>query len=413
MRSQSLTPWLTALPEKLPLLATPHLSEKSVFYTTVGSFALLIGIITGWLTYSLRSEQFLYDMTREAETLLLLTSSYVSTYSDVSKEHAGKDSPVPAEFRALASNRFNEEYTGQQSLKLNMVGVADHYIKTPPTDNALSEHLSAMVRSNSFDQFSELAVINESRILRSVFPSVAKKEGCVDCHNRLQPDKPIWKIGDLMGAYVIDRGVEKPLARIFRQACVAALMAALTILLTFIIVRQNCKLRSSSANLQKLANTDSLTGCLNRRALLSASTDAMKNNGAAGGLFVLDIDHFKRINDTYGHQIGDSILIHFSDLVRQQLRDSDIFARIGGEEFVVYLPGADKSESEAIARRLCKVISDHAYEEEGQVIHYTVSIGVVQMIESRYCTFMTWLNAADQLLYEAKEAGRNRVSLRA
>lgn len=395
------------------LLVSLHRSARPAFLATVLCFSMGVGLMIGWLTYSIRADQFLYDMTREAETLLTLTSSYVSTYTDIVKEHNDQSTPVPAEFRAKATLRFNARYDNDQSLMLSMVGITDRYIKTPPTDELLSRQLALISQNQQYEPASKVEIINGARVLRSVFPSIANNDGCVSCHNQLQPDGPIWQSGDLMGAHVIDRGIEQPLSRITKQACVAALMAALLTLLALIIVRQNLKLKSSAANLQRLANTDSLTGCLNRRALLSTSTETMQQQGADGGLIALDLDHFKQINDTYGHQIGDNILIHFSDIVRHQIRDTDIFARVGGEEFVVYLPGATKIESAKIAQRICRAVAESAYKEKDHVIHFTVSVGVVQMIESRYCTFMTWLNAADRLLYEAKESGRNRVSLRA
>lgn len=161
----------------------------------------------------------------------------------------------------------------------------------------------------------------------------------------------------------------------------------------------------AEVRLEKVAQTDTLTGVGNRRWAMSMLPARLPVGSA---IAQLDLDHFKHINDRFGHAAGDRVLVATADALRHQLRDSDLLARMGGEEFLVYLPDASANAASAIAQRLCGAVQQIRLSELGEDIPITVSIGLA-CVTSPSGTWADWLAAADRALYDAKRAGRNRV----
>lgn len=162
--------------------------------------------------------------------------------------------------------------------------------------------------------------------------------------------------------------------------------------------------------LQKQAATDELTGLPNRRAFTDTVENLFRTTENVS-LFILDIDHFKKVNDTYGHDIGDEVLKALAEVGRVNSRKMDIFARLGGEEFVGALPETDLEQARAIVEKLRAVVEGQDFEykwKNGQPIPFTVSIGVATRKPGER-EVGTVLKRADEALYRAKEGGRNRV----
>lgn len=164
-----------------------------------------------------------------------------------------------------------------------------------------------------------------------------------------------------------------------------------------------------------MALTDVLTGLFNRRYVMSHLDRLVARSGEQKkqfALLMLDIDHFKRINDTYGHAAGDLVLKEFAQRITRHLRSFDLAARIGGEEFVVVLPDVDLAAATAVASRLCGIIADEpmAIGLGGQKVDVTVSIGVTIGGECDE-PVDALLKRADEALYRAKNSGRNRVEV--
>jgi diguanylate cyclase (GGDEF)-like protein len=163
--------------------------------------------------------------------------------------------------------------------------------------------------------------------------------------------------------------------------------------------------------LQKLAANDPLTGIFNRRFGLTRLKEefsrAVRNNLPIGVL-IFDIDHFKKINDTYGHIVGDKVLIRLTQAAKLALREGDIFLRYGGEEFLVILPGASITDAYQISERLRHIIEDTEVPHNSQVIKITISIGGTSYPEREAIDMNTLINTADKNLYQAKETGRNK-----
>lgn len=158
-----------------------------------------------------------------------------------------------------------------------------------------------------------------------------------------------------------------------------------------------------------LAYKDPLTQISNRLkldAILERELEIAKSEKLPLSLIMFDIDHFKNINDTYGHDVGDSVLIELTDLISDKLRkNSDMFARWGGEEFMIVLPNANSKASFDIAERLREIIESHKFKEVGNI---TCSFGVSEFkLESD--NFRTFTKRVDEALYKSKNSGRNRV----
>jgi diguanylate cyclase (GGDEF)-like protein len=163
-----------------------------------------------------------------------------------------------------------------------------------------------------------------------------------------------------------------------------------------------------AAEAQKLALTDPLTGLANRRATLDWLSRLMRASGQVGeplALLMFDIDHFKRINDCFGHQTGDQVLKRVAQLARAQVRSEDLVGRIGGEEFVCILSGLEAPQARALAERLRLAIAEGS--EQGGLPRTTVSVGLA--LARPDDTPESLLARADAALYEAKDAGRNQV----
>jgi len=160
---------------------------------------------------------------------------------------------------------------------------------------------------------------------------------------------------------------------------------------------------------QERAVKDALTGLHNRREF-DRRFDAFKHDetGQAASLVYVDIDHFKRLNDTLGHPAGDSALVHVARILERELRDADLVARVGGEEFAVWLPFTGLARALEVAERIRRAVAGGAWRWEGQEHGLTVSCGVAGCPESS--SDVTNLRSlADAALYRAKEGGRNRV----
>ncbi|MEA1938612.1 MAG: PleD family two-component system response regulator [Pseudomonadota bacterium] len=176
------------------------------------------------------------------------------------------------------------------------------------------------------------------------------------------------------------------------------------------------RLRTNYEASLSMALTDSLTGLFNRRYLNAHIERTLRRsieNNRAVSVLMLDIDFFKTVNDTYGHDIGDEVLKELARRIGNNMRTSDLVARYGGEEFVVILPDTNRDSALAIAERLRCSIADVPFQISADVssLDLTISIGVAEAA-SNGVTGLKVLKRADQALYDAKHAGRNRVMSR-
>ncbi|WP_150304977.1 GGDEF domain-containing protein [Pseudomonas saliphila] len=166
--------------------------------------------------------------------------------------------------------------------------------------------------------------------------------------------------------------------------------------------------RSQRRELHELATIDPLTGIGNRRALetdLDTVFATHARYGTAYGVLVLDLDHFKRINDSFGHKAGDRVLKDFVKIVDSACRQSDRLFRFGGEEFVLLVPHVGEEELEQVARNILSAVQAELHSPDGSQV--TVSIGGASIMWQD--DHKSWLHRADECLYQAKNAGRNTI----
>lgn len=172
-------------------------------------------------------------------------------------------------------------------------------------------------------------------------------------------------------------------------------------------------LAEENKQLETVANTDALTGIYNRAGLQCRINALLRQHGTLAGLrlMLLDIDHFKQLNDHYGHDMGDKVLKTFASLLAMNLRQDDIFARLGGEEFVVVSSRTQSTDGpHAFAEKLRQLALYCTFNGDSQ-LHISVSIGVSIVAEGE--DFASALRRADKALYKAKQSGRNRVEYEA
>ena len=163
--------------------------------------------------------------------------------------------------------------------------------------------------------------------------------------------------------------------------------------------------------MSRLAWTDSLTGALNRHRFLELAQVELKRSkreGASLTLLMIDVDHFKQINDNYGHAVGDDVLKTLAARWRTALRDHDLLGRLGGDEFVALLSGPSAREAETVAQRLYHSTTAKPFQTGGFQIPVKLSVGIAVFTDDT-ASLSDFLARADAALYAAKAAGRNRI----
>ncbi len=224
--------------------------------------------------------------------------------------------------------------------------------------------------------------------------------------------------------FVMTAGVEaEMILNRARNEIISAAVVLLTVLLftgvvVAMLIRQfrlaegsRRALLEAEARLRDLATHDSLTGCLNRRAILVEASEELhrfRRNARPFSLLMIDIDNFKQLNDRFGHLVGDSILVGMASLCRDLLRPTDQIGRYGGEEFLILLPETDAPTASQVANRLRSSVAELPFETGKEQAHITLSIGVAAATPNMQ-SLKPLIQKADAALYIAKEEGRDRV----
>lgn len=173
-------------------------------------------------------------------------------------------------------------------------------------------------------------------------------------------------------------------------------------------------LEKARSQAHALSMTDSLTGLSNRRHFLQGVQRELhlaQRHQQPMALLILDVDHFKRVNDLYGHSMGDQVLIEISQCCTQALRTTDLLARWGGEEFVVLLPNTHREHAHQLAERVREAVANLAQlRARSEAVRVTISVGVACAEPGQTVTLDVLVQTADRALYEAKRGGRNQVA---
>lgn len=259
-------------------------------------------------------------------------------------------------------------------------------------------------------EYYQLEATPSGPTFRYMAPLTTQQE-CLPCH-ALQG----YKIGDIRGGISISIPAQQVIDELTstRIYTIIAAITILTMLLSAIIyISQHFvnNLKNSEKQLVKLATTDSLTGILNRGEGIRRIQQEISRSLRAQqplSIILVDIDHFKRINDNFGHQVGDRVLQLIAASLATTLRNYDIICRYGGEEFLVMLPNTELNKAMETAERLRQVIAENATEtEDGKTIKLTISLGVSSLQVGDSLDGLVY--RADNALYIAKEEGRNQV----
>jgi diguanylate cyclase (GGDEF)-like protein len=202
------------------------------------------------------------------------------------------------------------------------------------------------------------------------------------------------------------------------QTDIAAYLAvgvALVVTLPFawFLIDLLLRVHRDEQEMRRLASYDSLTGLLSRHAFFDNANNYVslaRREKKSFSVLIIDLDHFKLINDRYGHPAGDAVLKLFADVVNSVARRSDIIGRLGGEEFAVVLPSTRSSEALEFAERLHHAINQAVLKFKGSAIRYSVSIGLAEFDKDSGDTIDDLLARADLALYQAKQGGRNQTA---
>ncbi len=172
------------------------------------------------------------------------------------------------------------------------------------------------------------------------------------------------------------------------------------------------ELEKANQKIAEMSIKDGLTGLYNRRYFMEAlekEVSRAKRYKTCLVLCMMDLDHFKKINDTLGHQAGDMVLSEFGKILKETIRQSDLLCRYGGEEFAVILPDTDIKKAVSACERFREMLAELIFEFNSSQFKITVSIGVASLSKSKVKSFDELVRMADQALYQAKKRGRNRV----
>nr|VVV05843.1 putative diguanylate cyclase DgcC [Aliivibrio wodanis] len=179
------------------------------------------------------------------------------------------------------------------------------------------------------------------------------------------------------------------------------------------IAKNKLHLEQSNEQLSTLSKTDGLTRLFNRaywESCLQREFEQSIISGCMSSVVIFDIDHFKCVNDTYGHTVGDDVIRNVAELLRKTSRNTDICGRYGGEEFTVILPSTNAEQALYFAERLRKRIEKAIVKCEGNEVKYKISLGICELTP-HLKDYLTWLEMADKALYYSKENGRNQSTI--
>ncbi len=229
-----------------------------------------------------------------------------------------------------------------------------------------------------------------------------------------------------VGSVVVWQNIDNRLTNLHERRIITLIYAiaayiAIEVLLYFVIrigtARLEQEVRERTAEVEGLntrlreqANTDELTSLPNRRHLLERMEQELRRANRSHtplSLLMIDLDHFKRVNDNYGHLVGDTLLRHVAKEMCARLRMSDLIGRYGGEEFCVVLPDTDGRNANSVAEELRRTVAESPIQAPSGVVHITLSIGIAQWCEGE--SLERWINRADEALYRAKSEGRDLV----
>lgn len=243
-------------------------------------------------------------------------------------------------------------------------------------------------------------------------------ESCLKCHGEPAGELDItgfakegYKVGDLRGIVSIKIPLEEYQVNGQERVISFGVITLIILILTWLMGQRMVK------SLQRVANTDRLTKLNNRNVFYTQFAHQVKiaeKRGTPLALLIFDIDHFKKINDQYGHLAGDMVLAELAHLTKGLIRKTDVLARFGGEEFILIAPNTGAMGAYKLGERIRSAVESHIFQYEGQIIPVTISVGIVvntEISDEMQKLQEELIKGADEALYLAKSNGRNRVEI--
>lgn len=350
-------------------------------------------------------KSILADSTHQGQLVIGMSLGFVRAYSNFEAQYAKGLLPNPAIFRSHGLELANLT----DGITSDVVGLPGRSIKKEPTDKQMIEQMLMLSDSAKPKISTSILDKQEGTIHRSIWPFFAVDETCINCHNSVQQltGNDRWNLGDLMGAQVVEKNISSDLKSLRHQTLFTCTLIFFVIIAVFCSIVFVLRLFSLTKEFKLLATTDTLTGCINRREMYTRVSKF--KHRVTGAIFMVDIDKFKNINDSLGHAAGDHVIRDLANILRKNIRENDWVARLGGEEFLIWLPDITSDEAYNLAERLRKITQKSNCTYNKEPILYTVSIGLYTCSNASSINFDKWVNTADKYLYEAKTQGRNRV----
>ena len=402
--------------------------ENYIYRLYALAVVLIVGgvIIHNLLQYRAISEEVDQLAYREAKLLdnyyasirRVYSNHYLNALSDVNEAsvallpvHAA--SPIGEDFRRHAS---------EEGIMIRNVSDNARNLQNAPVPFE-QEAIAHFKRHPEQTEFSRILRLEGRKVLFYASP-IKIEPYCLMCHGRRE-EAPAYvrencingydyQIGDVRG--IVSIAVEQnPILADVREKYTlyflySGVIAAAILFVLFMIVRRAKKIeRRLLGTLKRLSYKDTLTNLCNRRRLntfLEEHHHLYKRYNDPYSLIMIDIDHFKEVNDTYGHSTGDSVLREMARILRTTVRKTDHAGRWGGEEFLILCPKTTLAQAEILAQALREKIAGHPFKTVG---HKTASLGVVQILQNEELHDL--IERVDAALYQAKKSGRNRVSI--
>lgn len=403
-------------------------------FILVATVVITVFISLIFLAFNMRAEELTISVVhKQAKSLfnqMILTRRWVTSHGGVYvKVRPGVDpNPYLSSLPGLKVNIYDED--GVQYTLRNPGVVTREMSELSNKEGGYSFHISSLkpinFRTNTPDDFERNSLKKFEKGSKEAFTIEQRPEGavfrfmaplyyesiCNRCHSNQG-----YSIGDIRGGISVSIPMKDLYSKMHKNRLytVGAALLVLMLLfatLTYLYMRFMRALKESELKLVEMAATDSLTGLLNRRAgmvRIEEELSRQKRSGEPVSCLMLDIDFFKKINDTYGHQTGDAVLEGFAATLENSLRKHDIVCRYGGEEFMVLLPETAIDSAKVTAQKICDYTNKNTIKYQDTSIIVTVSIGVAELQLDESVDSL--IGRADEALYRAKNGGRNCVKV--
>ncbi|MDW3222796.1 MAG: EAL domain-containing protein [Paracoccaceae bacterium] len=407
----------------MDMLALAWLNEKRLRIIV----CLLCAIVVGAVYFLAYNYKVMKSEISQRQQLIDMTNAFTSAFS----MHRDEDNLVPATFRRIGIQEFTDNVRSSADVRasastMRMPGTPGLELETVEEDPRIRAIITSMADTNAAKPYNEHLWSNRQFIGRTIVPSIASSSSCVECHNAAL-GQDIYDVGDVMGAFV----VETDLTSVVTQGAAYAIATAPLVgfLVFFLITSQakrsaktvtalrrqvtaEQKQRKAEETAKFLASHDSLTNSANRNMFhdqLEANITQLDSGEAADVVIALiDLDDFKLINDSMGHDAGDAVLVTCAQRLRRLIDQFDgLVARFGGDEFaVVVAPRSVEFDVALLGKQLVDTVHQD-FQFGKSVIRPDCSVGIAQLSAIDGTDIAALMKSADMALYAAKDAGKS------